>query len=147
RIEERGPVLVTVHSRGRLQHSAGGEPIDISVRAHHYVSGLVRLDFLVHNTRPARHLGGLRGLGDRGSVFFEDLSLELDPSQDDDDVLWWAENPAALERAGVSSWKLFQASSGGEHWNSPNHVDGSGMVVPNFRGYEIQFDGHRATGH
>lgn len=147
RIEERGPVLVTVHSRGRLQHSAGGEPIDISVRAHHYVCGLVRLDLLVHNTRPARHLGGLWDLGDRGSVFFEDLSIELVPSQEPDDVLWWAENPAALERSGVSSWKLFQASSGGEHWNSPNHVDGSGMVVPNFRGYEIQFDGHRATGH
>ncbi|EQD43934.1 hypothetical protein B1A_15341, partial [mine drainage metagenome] len=36
-------------------------------------------------------------------------------------------------------WTLYQDSSGGENWDSDNHVDGQGRSTVTFRGYRVTY--------
>ncbi|MFZ5603132.1 MAG: hypothetical protein ACOY7J_11840 [Pseudomonadota bacterium] len=95
----------------------------------------VHWEFTLHNPRAALHPGGLWDLGDPGSVFFRQLSAgihlpspgsthyQLEACQD------WTTAMANAE--------LLQASSGGEHWDSRNHVNHQGQVTLPFRGYRF----------
>ena len=98
-------------------------------------STCVQWEFTLHNPRAAQHPGGLWDLGDPGSVFFRQLSTgihlpspaathyQLEAGQD------WITATANAE--------LLQASSGGEHWDSRNHVNHQGQVTLPFRGYRF----------
>ncbi len=123
-----------------------------------------RIDFTIHNPNAARHPGGVWDLGDSGSVFFKGLSMNLAlPSSSDKTVIDYLlkdeslPSPLETEQASminsVESHRLsiYQASSGGEHWNSKNHINGDGKIELPFKGYEIENSkgvvrkGYRAT--
>lgn len=38
------------------------------------------------------------------------------------------------------SWSLYQDSSGGENWDSDNHIDGKGALTVDFSGYRVERD-------
>jgi len=126
----------------------------------------------VRNPQAALHPGGLWDLGDLGSFFFKDLSIQLQPAGSAQQLDWYAEapedvhspRPLAGEGLGVMApistgyphtlvlspstggegehlpdeWTLYQDSSGGENWNSRNHIDCSGNLSVAFRGYRIE---------
>jgi len=114
-------------------------------------TGLVQLELATHNPKRARHLGGLWDLGDPGSVYFRELGVETTlPTTGNTHVMPQAidENPSVFH---LSDFNLYQDSSGGENWQSRNHIDSSGEIGTRFCGYrltnpdEIQHEGKRAN--
>jgi hypothetical protein len=144
-VEARGPVRATVRLQGRF---TGRARLRFVARLSFYADiGLVRLDLTVHNPERARHPGGLWDLGDRGSVLFRDLSLELRlRSAAQPELSWTAEVGQPATTAGAGAWELYQDSSGGENWQSRNHVNRDGRIPVSFRGYRLRRDGEEQAG-
>jgi hypothetical protein len=143
RLEECGPVRASVLCSGTLA-VRGVEVARVALRlVFQRASAAVRIECEVWNPRAARHVGGLWDLGDAGSIRLRDLSIELSPAQAPASVEWQAA-PGAWSPAAPSGWSLYQDSSGGERWNSPNHIDADGKSSVSFRGYRVQ-DGQGAV--
>jgi exo-rhamnogalacturonan lyase-like protein len=139
-VEERGPVRTTVACSGVIE-SGGREHARLKLRLVFVRdSAAVRIECELWNPRAARHAGGLWDLGDAGSVQLADLSIELRPAQSPQRLDWQPE-PGAWREASATSWSLYQDSSGGERWNSPNHVAANGKLTVSFRGYRVRGEG------
>ncbi|MDY6919964.1 MAG: hypothetical protein SV765_07110 [Pseudomonadota bacterium] len=98
--------------------------------------------FTLHNPRAATHPGGLWDLGDPASLNFTSLVLPLAHA-----------GSGQIQLAADAPWlpvtrdlTLYQASSGGAHWDHRNHVDASGQVRLPFQGYRLSLDGRDETG-
>ncbi|HUY91149.1 MAG TPA: hypothetical protein VMV10_20590 [Pirellulales bacterium] len=97
----------------------------------------MRVRLTLHNPNRARHRGGLWDLGDPGSILFRDCSLLVLMPKGDERVVWRTESEAKPSTA-ESGVEIYQDSSGGENWRSPNHVNLKGRVSCRFRGYEVR---------
>ncbi len=144
-VEAGGPVRATVRLEGQF---AGRPALHFVARLCFFVgTGLVRLALTIHNPGRARHPGGLWDLGDRGSVLFRDLTLELrlrGPAEPL--VTWEAEAGNAAGPAGEGPFELYQDSSGGENWQSRAHVNRLGRVPVALRGYRVRSAGDDRAG-
>jgi len=97
----------------------------------------VKGELTLLNTRAAKHPGGIWDLGDSGSFFFKSLSLKIQLAENDDrhkasvrvtpDVDW------RLSKNG--SLMLEQYSSGGDNWQSKNHMNRRGDVSLQHKGF------------
>ena len=139
-VECAGAVRLTLRADGQVRGCKG-----LRVRARLSIfagTGLICYRLTVHNSRRARHRGGLWDLGDLGSVLVKDLSV----------LLRWNE---PIRRASVKVqsdgcladislhlhrgiWQLHQNSSGGPNWQSRNHLNRLGQVPCRVPGYEIR---------
>ncbi len=147
--ESRGPVRTTVRFTGRFARLNG---LRFRARVCFFAgTGLVRIRFTLHNTRRATHRGGLWDLGDAGSILFREMGLNLLPP---DSQKWKSrlkdQPDASPEYAQDGNLHIYQDSSGGQNWQSRNHVNGEGRVPCRFCGYEVtstrgQWKGLRAT--
>jgi glycosyltransferase involved in cell wall biosynthesis len=147
-IETEGAQRTTLMLRGTLPASIG---LQCRLRLTFFAeSGLVRASVTLHNPRRAHHTGGLWDLGDAGSVQFQSWVLKLSfdsistPS-DDYLVAWQAEPTADTPQTGQDIL-LYQDSSGGENWRSPVHMNRSGRVPCQFRGYRAMSGPATTTG-
>lgn len=91
----------------------------------------------LHNPRRARHPGGLWDLGDPGSVHFQSLTVHATRPDSGKAVFCPEPGPAGLTVNPEDTLRLHQESSGGEHWNSLNHVNANGKLLPQYRGYRL----------
>jgi hypothetical protein len=141
-VESRGPVRATVRLQGR-----SGALRFVARLCFFAGTGLVHLALTVHNPRRARHPGGLWDLGDRGSVLFRDLSLELNlRTAGGLQTTWQAEPDAPVRSLVGTSLEIYQDSSGGVNWRSTNHVNREGRVPCAFRGYRVRAGSEVTTG-
>ena len=112
--------------------------------AFHASSAKVHWQFTLHNPRAAQHPGGLWDLGDPASLIFQGLEFSLGlPTEDG---LRLQAEPGLEWSIVAEQLKLYQASSGGEHWDSPNHVDQSGRCNLDFSGYRLQSGDQDSSG-
>ena len=144
RIDEGGPIRATIVLVGHFAASVGrwgaAAPIEFMARLSFSAgSSLVTVDLQLHNPRAARHPGGLWDLNDQGTVLFEDVSLSLKPAGRVEQIRWYAEHPVDMHVEDPGNWSLYQDSSGGENWDSDNHVDGDGNSTVRFRGYRVTY--------
>ncbi|HPU06568.1 MAG TPA: hypothetical protein PLO20_08525 [Thermogutta sp.] len=111
----------------------------------------IHIKAMLRNTRRARHRGGLWDLGDPGSILLREFGLRLEWRDPLKHLVWrakpsevfhivdgdrWPGKNSTGSRDGDSLiWQVHQASSGGDHWNSFNHVNARGQVTLPFRGY------------
>ncbi len=110
-------------------------------------TGLVRLDVALHNPRAAKHAGGLWDLGDTGSVLFRELCLEFQLSPGAaQHISYRSERDVPLATYPTRPFELYQDSSGGDNWRSPNHVNRDGRVPCRFRGYRLQAGEQQSSG-
>jgi hypothetical protein len=102
-------------------------------------SPVVRIAVTVRNPRAAKHPGGIWELGDPGSVFLRELSLEIhgNGSNAQPAIACSPTLDAPLASA-AGPLELYQDSSGGVHWNSTNHVNREGVVPLSFPGYRLR---------
>jgi hypothetical protein len=144
-VENRGPVRATVRLQGAFP---GRRPCRFVVRLCFFAgTGLVRLRLTLHNPARARHPGGLWDLGDAGSVLFRDLSLVTVLSGMPGPQLTWTTEPGHPPRTGRGhTLSIYQGSSGGENWQSRNHVNRHGAVPCSLRGYRAQAAGPEEGG-
>lgn len=141
-IEEAGPVRATVAMRGRCG------VLRAECRLSFFAgTSMLRCELSLHNPRRAMHPGGYWDLGDPGSLLFRELALEIDcRGMAPLEILWQETTPGNEHRTDSSFFELYQESSGGEHWQSLNHVNRHGKVPFNLRGYRIRTATGESTG-
>lgn len=150
-VVEEGAYFSRSRSEGVFLTSTGTHLVRFFIDIQLFKVGeLIRVDAGLHNPRRAVHKGGLWDLGDPGSVYFKSFSLSV--RQMDSRSQWirpqpgvepiFSENEALI---------LHQESSGGENWNSNNHLNQDGVVTTRYRGFrlfresEVIDDGYRAS--
>jgi hypothetical protein len=139
--EENGPVRLTLRIEGRFVGRRQKALCLFKARLIFYHGqSTVRIEFQIHNPRAAVHPGGLWDLGDRGSIHFQDLSLVLQASESPQSIIWATGDNERIWEQRESEWLLYQDSSGGDNWNSPNHFDKDGELTVSFRGYRVGLD-------
>ncbi len=119
----------------------GSDPAAHALRAtvrqtFHTGNPTCRVEISLHNTQAALHPGGLWDLGDPGSFRFKRCALIM-PLADDATVEWQLNAGDPWQAVVFGTFSITQASSGGDHWNSPVHVDAKGDHDLPFRGYEV----------
>jgi hypothetical protein len=144
-LEARGPVRATVLLEGTF---GARIPCRFAARLCFFRgTGLVRIRLTIHNPKRARHRGGLWDLGDPGSVLFRDLSFELALAGSQAfQTRWTAEAGQPLRNAEAAFLGIYQDSSGGENWQSRNHVNRLGQAPCSFRGFRARAGSHEETG-
>ncbi|MFO0799642.1 MAG: hypothetical protein U0804_19395 [Gemmataceae bacterium] len=150
-VEDEGPLRVVVAVRGRLgptvQKPNAHTLAEFEARLHFFAgSAVVRVEFTLRNPRRADHPGGLWDLGDPGSVGLKDAAFTFKlPASVATHATCSVDRGAPVADYQLP-FELFQASSGGDNWNSRNHVTCGGTVTLPFRGYRLNGEnGLRAT--
>jgi hypothetical protein len=136
-LEEVGHVRATLRFEGRF---TGKVRCRFVARLCFFAgTGMVRLRLTIHNPNRAGHPGGLWDLGDGGSMLFRDLSLELALQEPDPlRTSWVAETDQQPRHSLSGNLEIYQDSSGGQNWQSANHLNRDGRVPCTFRGYRVR---------
>lgn len=123
-----------------FRHQAAALAIRVTVKQKCYAnSALSRLEICLYNPNAALHPGGIWDLGDPGSLRFKALSLVMQGPANA--TVKWQENSGVNWReSNHEPLSIVQASSGGEHWDSPVHVDANSEQTLPFRGYRVKQD-------
>ena len=146
-ISNTGPLTASVLHEGNLVDPDGMPWIEASVTLQFHAGlGAVRVEVSCRNTHAARHPDGIWDLGDPGSALIRDLSVTMRPA-----LRGAASVAASLDRTqsmtpAGGQFAVYQDSSGGANWQSPNHVNRDGRVPTAFRGYRAEVDGREITG-
>jgi hypothetical protein len=99
-------------------------------------------NFTLHNSNSMVQSGGTWDLGNENSLYFKSFNARISCQNNkctykimantkctsDSSSLWHESNDGLT---------IFQASSGGEHWQSNNHVNNQGVVPIEFNGFRI----------
>lgn len=142
-VETGGPLRLTLRGEGEFR-SSREKPLARFVARLSFFAGtaLVRLDFTIHNPKRARHPGGVWDLGDPGSVFFRDLSIQAGAGSPGRHRIGWRTTAGGAETVSDGGEvEIYQGSSGGENWRCRSHVDRHGRVPLPFRGCRITHAG------
>ncbi len=139
RLEESGSVRASILVEGGFAHRGRRSPLLFKSRLVFLAgSTCVTCEFQIRNPQAAHHPGGLWDLGDGGSCSFTDLSIRLYPRDQVREAEWYAEMPSPAQRIGYLDFSLYQDSSGGANWDSPNHVDFSNKLTVSHPGYQVK---------
>ncbi len=140
-IAEAGPVRVHTRLAGCLT-ARDDTLLHFRASLHFFAaSATVRLDLTLTNPRRAGHPGGIWTLGQKGAVYLRDANLTLTlPRQEGEAPAIVRCSPERESPAEIVSapLELYQDSSGGEHWQSPNHLNRHREVPTTFRGYRLK---------
>lgn len=113
----------------------------------HFFSGKsgVRVDFTVWNPKPAKHPGGLWDLGDPGSVLFKDLSVKIGINNFEKapSTNWIVDSSAQFQSFQGENLTIFQGSSGGDNFQSKNHINSKGEIPVVLNGFIVESDGDK----
>jgi hypothetical protein len=105
-------------------------------------SAAVRVAVTLRNPAPAGHPGGRWTLGASGSIYLRDVAFRfaVDRADTRQVVDCSLERGTPPERY-AAPFELYQESSGGERWDSPNHRNRHGVVPHRLRGYQLRTTG------
>ena len=142
-VEAAGPLRVTLRMSGAFEVPKRAAFADFIARLSFFAGrSLIELRFTLRNPRAARHEGGFWDLGDPGSVYLRDLSIQTPLAGEEPARVEWRTEPGEMPQQGRwSALEIYQDSSGGEHWRSENHVNRFGRVTTTFPGYRVVADG------
>ncbi|WDP90764.1 MAG: hypothetical protein HUN04_14075 [Desulfobacter sp.] len=144
-IETYNPLRCVLAFNGKFHSQSGSiHPLSFICKLHFYADKAeTKVEFTLLNTSPARHLGGVWDLGDKGSIFFEALSVNIQMLGDTGFDLYYTRDnysPVVKETRPVT---IYQDSSGGKNWYSRNHVNKNNKIPLTFQGYKITSDGEQ----
>ncbi len=141
-VESQGPVRLTLRFEGIFSNTEVSA-FRFRARLSFFAgSAVVKLEFTLHNPQAADHPGGCWDLGDEGSLFFKDLSWHVALRESGQAFHGWnvdSDQPMMIEDS--PNIEIYQDSSGGSNWNSPNHVNRFGEVKQRYSGYRVARDG------
>lgn len=164
-METEGPVRSTLKIDGVFKTGQRAHIANFIARIHFFLnSSLIKIEFTIHNPKAAKHPGGLWDLGDPGSIYFKDISVNIAIADDKKGIesdLALYEDPVPMDyqnfpkttkqkyeafqfkshSSNISDSMpdvlIYQDSSGGENWQSLNHVNRDNEVKTTFRGYKL----------
>lgn len=116
-------------------HYGNVKKITLQLVYSFFDNGLVNMEVQLHNSARAKHKNGLWDLGDTASLLFSKFTVSIKgcmaqrllQTNIDEDWLNISTEDGVLE----------QNSSGGEHWDSLNHVNKDGYCSTNYRGFKL----------
>ena len=111
--------------------------VKLAFRFEMVAGALLSVTVEIHNPQRAIHSEGIWDLGDPNSFFFKEFTLQVRRSGSDRITLIPESGADFYSFTGHDTAKLFQASSGGENWNSPTHVNSEGISCNQFCGYSL----------
>jgi hypothetical protein len=135
---DSGPVCSRQRAVASFQRDGKQSPLQMQFNLEVYPAiSLVVVEVDVLNPQAALHPGNIWDLGDPGSVRFSDLSVRV---AFPDGIASSAyalrgEEPSSVTPA--DRWTIYQDSSGGERWDSQNHVDHDGKLTVSFKGFKL----------
>jgi len=138
-IEERGPLRSVITCKG-LVVVDGGRRLNLVGRVH-FFAGLATSRVIVTLTNPnrAKHAGGFWDLGDPGSVLIKDASLTFQlPASNEAVELYASPEAGAPWTKFDAPFEIYQDSSGGDRWQSSNHINRERRVPMVLRGYNLR---------
>jgi YetA-like protein len=139
RLEEGGSVRASILVEGGFARRGRRNPLLFKSRLVFFAgSSRVMLEFQIRNPRAACHPGGIWDLGDGGSCSFTDLSIRFHPREPVEALEWYAEVSGPVQRVDHMRFSLYQDSSGGVNWDSPNHVDFANKLTVSHPGYRVK---------
>ena len=139
-VEEDGPLRAVILCEATVSGARAVMPLRLTVRLHFYArSATVRVAVTLRNPAAAGHPGGLWTLGDTGSVYLRDVSLQV-ALVDDHGVssACCSPEPGTVHEPFETPFELYQESSGGDHWASANHRNREGVVPHRLQGYRVR---------
>lgn len=160
--ETEGPLRSTLKIEGVFK-SKMSTIASFYSRVHFFLNHSdCKIEFTIRNPNAAVHPGGLWDLGDAGSIYFKDLSIQTALLSDKQitSSCWFSDegNDSGNELKHHSSLLLkthryqlpgkegnillYQDSSGGENWQSLNHQNKNGEVKTSFRGFRLLTNGY-----
>ncbi len=141
-VRQHSDIAVTLEAEGGWYKSDGSllARVDCRLRfsAH---SDTVTVETRILNPKQARHPGGLWDLGDPGSIRFK--ALEIKVANPESHTAWLRPevHGNALFVPASDGLNLYQDSSGGERWDSRNHINADGTNTVQFPGYQVYTSG------
>jgi hypothetical protein len=144
-VEVTGPIRCDLRFAGRVRRCGG---LRISAKVSLFESsGLMRIEATLQNPGRAKHSGGFWDLGDPGSVLLNGWRMVVDLSALSPQSVEWLETDFKdVHRSRSFPWRICQYSSGGENWNSRNHVNRYNTVPLRMRGYRVSAAGGEREG-
>ncbi len=143
-VEQNGPVACVARFCGRFPRCGG---LRASGRITLFAAkGLMRIEVTLENPARARHRGGCWDLGDAGSVHLRGWRLSVHLASRIKSVAWQETAETAEYRAAGDAFSIHQRSSGGENWNSRNHLDAAQAVTAQAPGYRVTTGPNERTG-
>ncbi len=143
-IQTSGPYKTTLSATGQLVINNQGAVANIKVDLHCYhQSAQVKVDISIHNPQRAYHNNGLWDLGDLGSIHIGSLTLQThiaSPKDACSAAIQVGHLAEPIQNNAETRLRIYQNSSGGDQWNSANHLSANQDIIPKFRGYRI-YDG------
>lgn len=138
-IETEGHLRTTFKIEGRVRLQRKHVFLHLISRISFFSgSGLVKIEYTVRNARRAKHPEGFWDLGDKGSIYFKDFSLDLAMAPDEDLTIEWNTKPSEpFSKTKNKKIEIYQDSSGGLNWDCVNHVNRFGQSANTFRGYRV----------
>ena len=141
-VESNGPIRTTIYMEGVFEKASSALAKFIARLNFFLQSGFVEMRLTIRNDNPAHHPGGLWDLGDAGSIYFSELSLDLEwPKCASSTVKWSIEPHTPLKLGTGSEVAIYQDSSGGGNWRSSNHMNRTGEIPQTFCGYQVTSNG------
>ena len=138
-LEDSGPVRTTLAIVG--QFVGDNKQADFSARIHCFrLSGKVRLDLSLCNPEKATHPSNLWDLGDANSLLLKEWAVEIS-LQSQENCRFLCESPEEWIETRNAGGEVYQESSGGDQWNSPNHRVSSGEVPLKRKGWVLSSQG------
>ena len=132
------PLSSELTIEGTFRSAAGELIANFATTLIFYIkTDMVRCDFTLHNPKPARHTAGLWDLGDPHSLIFSSLDLGI-AVNDITTINWKTDTTQPWETLDRQPLTIFQESSGGQNWNSPNHKDRNNKVPYTLNGFECR---------
>ena len=115
-----------------------GQRVDFICRYYFYADAhWVRVFFTFRNPHKHNHPGNIWDLGQGGSIFVEDFSLLIPLRRGVCERFEISAGPRTVKGEGLEEVTLWQDSSGGENWNSVNHINKDYKVPFTFRGWRV----------
>jgi hypothetical protein len=147
-VVEHGSMRATVAIEGRVSIGGLARPLEVTGTVDLF-RGLpvARVRVTLTNPNAAQHPGGFWDLGDPASALLRDVALTLEVPADAGPVRVECAPEAGAPAAVVEApFELYQDSSGGETWQSPNHVNRDRRIPVSFRGYRLRAGGAESAG-
>jgi hypothetical protein len=142
----RNELAVDFNALASLKIESLALPMEFQISGRCWCTGQIDVSLRVCNPNAADHPGGNWDLGNAGSVYLSDISLILElVSAAGTGKLLVRETLTSMVQTAEESIELFQASSGGMNWNSPNHIDRHRKIPMPFRGYRLDIDHDEST--
>jgi len=146
-IARSGPLTAVVLLEGSLRGVDGAVWLesDIALQFHAGL-GAVGVEVSCTNPRAAVHPNGIWDLGDPGSVLIRDLSVTMRPGAPSEGSVTASIDRNQPMTAAGGRFEVYQGSSGGDRWQSLNHVNRNNQTSVAFRGFRGSANGQDIAG-